>query len=467
MAKKVWSSLFTIIILFCYIFAPMKKRIFILFLVCIISICSLYGQQPYKKAWTLQQCIEYAKENNLQVKMEEIGVERDRNNLNQSKWDMAPSVNAGLSHNMSWGRSVNLQTLEIIKNKRSMSTSGSLSASATIFGGLSKANTIKSNRTSLKISEQQVEKIKNDITVQITRAYLQLLLAKKIERSAEQSCQSTEEQVERTAKLVDAGSQAYSTLLEVKAQLANEKSQLVAARGDVSTNRLTLVQLLDLPEQMETDFDVVAPDSTVSDFVFPGESSETIYYRALELPQVKIAEYNLEKSKYDYKAVRGRMLPALSVQAGYGSYYTDGQSGAFFTQFEHNKNPSLGFSLSIPIFNGLSARTGAKNARLAVQSSQLTLELQKQSLYKEIQTAYNEAINALERMKAAKENMRSIQESFTYTENKFNVGMMNATDYNIAKTNLFKAVSTYYQAKYQYLFELKILDFYMGRAINL
>jgi outer membrane protein len=95
------------------------------------------------------------------------------------------------------------------------------------------------------------------------------------------------------------------------------------------------------------------------------------------------------------------------------------------------------------------------------------LELQKQSLYKEIQTAYNEAFNALERMKAAKENMRSIQESFTYTENKFNVGMMNATDYNIAKTNLFKAVSAYYQAKYQYLFEVKILDFYKGKAINL
>jgi len=441
----------------------MKTRVLISVCVLLSFCIQGYGQ----KVWTLQECIEYARDNNLQVKMEEISVEQAKNVAAQSKWDLAPSINAGVSHSMSWGRSVNLQTLEIIKNKRSMSTSGNLSASATVFQGLSKMNSIKSNMTSLRIAEQQVEKTKNDITIQITRAYLQLLLAREIEKSARQSCQSTEEQVERTAKLVDAGSQAYSTLLEVKAQLANERSQLVAATSDVRSNMLTLVQLLDLPADVAAGFDVVAPDSTVSENLLPQGTSQSIYDQALELPEVKMAEFSLEKSKYDYKAALGRMMPSISVSAGYGSYYTDGQSGAFFTQFEHNKNPSIGFSLNIPVFNGLAARLGTRNARLAVKNSELLLEVQKQSLYKEIQTAYNEALNAMERMKAAKENMRSIQESFTYTENKFNVGMMNATDYNIAKTNLFKAVSAYYQAKYQYLFQLKILDFYKGKAINL
>ena len=441
----------------------MKRIIFIICLALFLFCPQMHGQN----IWTLQQCIEYARENNLQVKMDEISVDQARNSASQSKWDMAPSVNAGLSHSMSWGRSVNLQTLEIIKNKRSMSTSGNLSASATIFQGLSKLNSVKSSATQLRIAEQQVEKTKNDITIQITRAYLQLLLAREIERSARQSYESTQLQVERTAKLVDAGSQAYSTLLEVKAQLANEKSQVVSAASDVRTNLLTLVQLLDLPPQEASTFDVVTPDSTLTDNLLPQGTAEGIYQQALELPQIKIAEYNLQKSQFDYKATIGRMFPSLSVQAGYGSYYTDGQSGAFFTQFEHNKNPSLGFSLNIPIFNGLSARLGRKNARLAVDNSRLLLEVQKQSLFKEIQAAYNEALNAYERMQAAKENMISIQESFTYTENKFNVGMMNATDYNIAKANLFKAVSSYYQAKYQYLFELKILDFYKGMQINL
>ena len=445
------------------IFATMMKRVFIFILILLCMGNALSAQQ---KPWTLSQCIEYARQNNLQVKMEEIGVEQASNSASQSKWDLAPSVNAGLSHNMSWGRSVNLQTLEIIKNKRSMSTSGNLSASATLFGGFSKTNAIKSNMTSLKIAEQQLEKIKNDITIQITRAYLQLLLSREIERSAQESCKSTEQQVERTAKLVDAGSQAYSTLLEVKAQLANEKSQLVAAQGDVRTNKLTLMQLLELPQEEENSFEVQAP-SEDKDQLYLIEDVETIYRKALDLPQVKIAEYNLEKSKYDYKSILGRMMPSLSVQAGYGSYYTDGQSGAFFTQFEHNKNPSVGFSLNIPVFNGLSARMAARNASLARQSNAIMLELQKQSLFKEIQSAHNEAVNSLERMNAAMENMLSIQESFTYTENKFNVGMMNATDYNIAKTNLFKAISAYYQAKYQYLFQLKILDFYKGKSIEL
>ncbi|MBO6223024.1 MAG: TolC family protein [Bacteroidales bacterium] len=441
----------------------MMKRVFIFILILLCMGNALSAQQ---KPWTLSQCIEYARQNNLQVKMEEIGVEQASNSTSQSKWDLAPSVNAGLSHNMSWGRSVNLQTLEIIKNKRSMSTSGNLSASATLFGGFSKTNAIKSNMTSLKIAEQQLEKIKNDITIQITRAYLQLLLSREIERSAQESCKSTEQQVERTAKLVDAGSQAYSTLLEVKAQLANEKSQLVAAQGDVRTNKLTLMQLLELPQEEEDSFEVQAPSEDKNQ-LYLIEDVETIYRKALDLPQVKIAEYNLEKSKYDYKSILGRMMPSLSVQAGYGSYYTDGQSGAFFTQFEHNKNPSVGFSLNIPVFNGLSARMAARNASLARQSNAIMLELQKQSLFKEIQSAHNEAVNSLERMNAAMENMLSIQESFTYTENKFNVGMMNATDYNIAKTNLFKAISAYYQAKYQYLFQLKILDFYKGKSIAL
>ncbi|MBQ3381990.1 MAG: TolC family protein [Bacteroidales bacterium] len=434
--------------------------------ILLLTFCLTGSLMAQTNAWSLQRCIEYARQNNLQVKMEEIAVEQAHNSAVQSKWDLAPSVNAGLSHSMSWGRSVNLQTLEIIKNKRNMSTSGNLSASAVIFGGFSKTNNIKSSMTSLKIAEKQLEKIKNDITIQITRAYLQLLLSREIERSAQESCKSTEEQVERTAKLVDAGSQAYSTLLEVKAQLANEKSQLVAARGDVRTNKLTLMQLLELPEEEESSFDVVAPDES-QEQLYLIDDIESIYRQALDLPQVKIAEYNLEKSKYDYKAILGRMMPSLSVQAGYGSYYTDGQSGAFFTQFEHNKNPSIGFSLNIPVFNGLSARMAARNASLARQNNALMLEMQKESLFKEIQSAHNEAVNALERERAALENMRSIQESFTYTENKFNVGMMNATDYNIAKTNLFKAVSAYYQAKYQYLFQLKILDFYKGKAIKL
>lgn len=424
----------------------------------------LYGEDG-KKTWSLKECLSYAKENNLQIKQSSISVEEAKNNVTQSTYDLLPSVNGSLSHDMSWGRSVNMQTLKIIKNQRNMNTSGSVSASLDIFNGLEKINTLKSNRTQLQIARQRVEKLKNDITIQVTKAYLQLLLAQEIAKSAEQNCRSTAEQVNRTSQLVEAGSQAYSTLLEVKSQLAGEKSQLVDAQNNVRSNTLALMQLLELPVEESENFAIEQPKEEAD--IYPTETVESIYSRALFLPQIREAELSLRKSRYDYKATYGRLFPSLSINAGYGSYYTDGQDESFFTQFDHNKSHSIGFSLRVPIFNGLSVRSSVRNARLAVEASSLEVEIQKNNLYKEVQTAYNEAFSALEKMRSAAENFKSIKESFTYTENKFNVGMMNATDYIVAKSTLFSAESSFYQAKYQYIFELKILDFYKGIDITL
>lgn len=433
-------------------------------LACLIC-CSAAGQD----VWSLDRCIEYAKQHNLQVRQSELSVRQAQNNVTQSKLDFLPSLSAGISHNMSWGRSVNLQTLEIIRHKLSSNTSASLSSSVTIFDGLSNVYSLKSSQTALDISRLQVEQLYNEITIQLTQAYLQLLLAMAIEESAQESYKSVEQQVDRTAKMVDAGSQAYSTLLEVKSQLAAEKSQVVEAQNNVRSNKLTLLQLLDLNSTPIDNFEVETPkfDFDGQTYLALPDGIQGIYSKALELPQIKIQELNVQKSEYDYKTAVGRYFPSLSVQAGYGTYYTHGQEGAFFRQFNDNRNPTLGFTLSIPIFSSLTTRMNAKNQKLNWENQKLELQVKRQNLYKEIQSAYNEAYSAYQNMIAAKENLLSIQESFTYTENKFNVGMVNATDYNIARTNLFKATSSYYQAMYQYIFELKILDFYTGKQITL
>lgn len=422
-----------------------------------------------QNVWTLDRCIEYAKQHNLQVRQSELSVRQAQNVVTQSKLDFLPNLSAGLSHNMSWGRSVNLQTLEIIKHKQTSNTSASLSSSLTLFDGLSNVYSLKSNQTALQISKLQVEQLCNEITIQITQAYLQLLLSMEIEESALESYKSVENQVDRTAKMVDAGSQAYSTLLEVKSQLATEKSQVVEAKNNVRTNKLTLLQLLDLNSIPIDNFSVEKPlfDFDGQTQLAVPEGVQEIFSKALELPQIKIQELNVQKSEYDYKTAVGRYFPSLSVQAGYGTYYTHGQEGAFFRQFNDNRNPTLGFTLSIPIFSALTTRMNARNQKINWESQKLELQVKKQNLYKEIQSAYNSAYSAYEKMNAAKENLLSIQESFTYTENKFNIGMVNATDYNIAHTNLFRATSAYYQAKYQYIFELKILDFYTGKQITL
>ncbi len=440
----------------------MKNITFILFL---FSFLTLSQNSNAQKVWSLKECIEYAHKNNLNIKQQEIQVEQSKNNLTQSKYNFAPTLNASLNHNMNWGRSVNLQDLEIIQNKLSQSTSLNLSSAIDIFDGFSRINTIKSNKTLLNISEQQVEKVKNDISISIAQAYLQIILALEIEKSAVESLKSVEDQMNRTKKLVDAGNQPYSTLLEIEAQLATEKLQLVNARNNVISNTLTLTQLLNLPPS--ENLSVEAPDVEHLFKEFQNENLSTIYQSALSLPQIESAQLQLDNSKIQYKIQKGRTLPTLSFSAGYGTYYNDSQESAFFSQFNDNRNPSIGFSLRIPIFNNLSTTTAIKNARLDIQRAQIEVENSEYALYKEIQQAYNETTAAYQSYSAALENMEAFQESFNYTQERFNLGMLNGTDYITAKSNLFKAQSEYYQNKFQYIFQLKILDFYKGIPITL
>ncbi len=440
------------------------KSIVIIGCICAVP---LYGRQ---EKWSLRECIEYAEKNNLQIKQQQIAVRQAQNNVLQAKLDFIPSFNASVNHNLNWGKSVNINDLQIT-NQLTQSTSANISASFPIVDGLSKHNTLKSSKTQLHIYEQEVERLKDEISISITQAYLQVLLALEIEKTAMQSCKSTEEQVEYTRKLVNAGSQAYSSLLDIEARLATERVQLVTAGNDVKTNYLTLAQLLDLPQ--ESGFEIEIPDTaalainSAIDFGTGSDNINETYRFAMDLPQIKSAELSLEKSKYDYKIQKGASYPSISFSAGYGTYYSDSREEAFFTQFDDNRNPSIGFGINIPIFNGWRTNTSIRNARLNVKNAQFELEKARQQLYKEIQQAYNNAQNAYEKYQAARQNMKAGEESYKYVEQKFNVGMLNGTDYTVAKTNLFKAQSEYYQAKYQYVFYLKILDFYRGLPIEL
>jgi outer membrane protein len=415
--------------------------------------------------WSLNKCIKYAIENNLQIKQQEIAVQQAKNNITQAKMAFLPTLSGSMNHGMNWGRSVNLQDLEIVKNKLSQSTSANLSASLNIFDGFVKHNSLKSEKKSLEINIQNVEKQKNDISISIAQAYLQILLSEKILETASESYKSIEAQVERTKKLVDAGSQAYSTLLEVQAQLGTEKVQLVAAENDVRTNYIALKQLLDL-RNSET-FNIITPNLSNLISYFDGRDIESIYSKSLGLPQIKSAEISLEKSRIDYKIQKGRAYPSVSFSAGYGTYYSDNSQAAFFRQFNDNKNPSVSFGLSIPILNGWQSNTAIRNARLNVKNAEIELKIKHQTLYKEIQQAFNNALSSYEKMRASEQTMKSSQESFDYVEKKFSVGLLNGTDYTVSKANLFKAKSDYYQSVYQYIFQTKILDFYTGTPITL
>lgn len=438
------------------------KRFKLLSAIILCLVPSLYAQAQQR--WSLEECINYAHSNNLQVKQQGIAVKQAENNLKQSKLDFIPSFNASAGHNFNWGKSVNINDLEIT-NQLTQSTTANISASTPVIEGFVKHNTLKSNRIELEISQQEVERLKNEITISITQAYLQVLLSIEIEKSARESFNSVQEQVNRTRLLVDAGSQPYSALLDIEAQLASERVQLVAAQNEIRNNTLTLAQLMDIPQ--ESSFEIEAPQIEDSLGYYVKENIGTIYNTATTLPQIRSAELQLQKSRYNYKIQKGYLYPSISFNAGYGTYFSDSQNSTFFDQFNENRNPSIGFALSIPIFNGWRRSSSVRNAGLNVENAQIELQRRHHTLYKEIQQASINAQNSYEKYKAALQNMRASEESFQYVESKFNAGLLNGTDYIVAKSNLFKAQSEFYQTKFQYIFQLKILDFYSSTPIKL
>lgn len=418
-----------------------------------------------QEKWSLEKCIRHAQENNLQIKQQEIAVEQAGNELLAAKMEYIPSLNASMNHNLSWGRSVNLNDLEIVENKMSQSTSLNLSASIPLFEGMRKQNTVKSQIKQLEIACVNVERLKAEISLSVARAYLQVLLGYEVEKSAVESCNSLQEQVEKCRTMVETGSLAYSSLLELEAQLASEKVQVVTARNNVRSNILALAQLLDIDDY--SNFSIEIPETSHLAISLPEDGVGQIFEMATSMPAIKGAELAVEQSKLQYKIQKGAAFPTLSFSAGYGTYYSNNQDTPFFSQFDNNRNPSMGFGLSIPIFNNLRNSSSIKNARLNIKNRETELDLMRHNLLKEIQQTYNDALACFEKFNAAKQNLASAQESFNYSREKFNAGMMSGTDYTIAKTNLLKAESECLQSKFQYIFQLKVLDYYKNIPLTL
>ncbi len=367
----------------------MKKSLgLILFLVFMLPL-SLQAQ----KKWSLEDCIRYAWENNLTIKQQELGVEQSENIHFQSKMDFTPSLSARVSENVNWGQSVDLSTLTILNHVRSSNTGVGIYADMDLFTGFQKLNTVKQERSKVNVAIQEVQKLRNDISIEITRSYLNVLLTGEILDAAVLSRESVAEQCSRTRKLVDAGSQPLSALLEVESQLASEELQVVDAQNNLRTYLLTLKQLLDLP--MEESFEIITP--AIGD---PGEmepvSIEDLYYKSLDLPQIKKTEHTKEQRQYELAIAQGGRYPRLSLSFGYSSFYSDanrkkdddtdetssgtvgdlfgGSSASFWEQMKNNNNPSIGLSLTIPIFSKWQVNTNVKNARLGLDMAELEIK---------------------------------------------------------------------------------------------
>lgn len=439
---------------------------------------SINGQE--KKVWSLEDCVFYAHDHNIQVKQQQLNTAYNENTLKQSKIDMAPNLNFNTNYNYASGRVLD-QSTYIYKNQDQNSQNLTVSSNVTLFQGLQMLNTVKQNKYTLMASHEDVERLKNDISVNIALAYLQILLNKELYEVAVNQLAVSELQVERTGKLVDAGSIPEGSLFEISAQASREEMQVVSVQNMLDISYLNLTQMLDLDSVGGFEIEVPDLESLFNEnYVIP--PVELVFSDALRgRPEIRGAEYRLKSSEYALKIAKGGRSPRISLGGNYGTLYSDTRSKLsvdgggniiqeyypYGDQLKDNQNWGIGVGLSIPIFNGWMVNTNVNNSKLNIENYQYELKNTRLQLYKEIQQAHADALAAVKKYRASEKAVTSMIESFRYVEQKYNVGLVNSVDYNTTKNQLTQAQSELLQAKYEYIFMLNVLEFYRGNPIVL
>jgi len=424
--------------------------------------------------WTLEECIQYAHNNNLQVKRQDMQVKLAESNFLYARAQTLPTANAFANYTFNKGRAPNFDTYEYVDTAFKDGNIG-VESRLTLFSGLSNYYTIRQYRYNLMARIEDVENLKNNITISIGGAYLQILLNEELLKVAEDQLEITRLQVQKNQRLVEVGNISRGELFEIQAQEAREAAIVVRTRNDLEISYLTLAQFMDLKPDEIDEFRIEIPELTIEDTSYL-RSVDSVYADALrELPMVKSAEYDLKSFEKGLAAARGEISPTISVRYLYYTLYSEIAQNLedplapyrWMDQLQDKGYHTLTFSLSIPIFNRLNTQNRISSAKVNVLDAKISLDQTKQTLYKSIQQAYVDAKAAFEDYEANLETVRSMEEAFSYSEQKYNVGMVSSVDYNLAKNNLTKAQSDLIQAKFMYIFYSKILDFYAGRPITL
>jgi len=443
------------------------KKILIFIFTCLLSSQGLIFSQ--QKVWSLEECIKYAIENNIQIKQQSIQTDVQKNSLDLAKFQLLPNLNGQASHSYSFGRALDQNTYLFYKETL-QSDYFYLGGSMPVFNGLQYYNAIQKNKYQVLASQQDLQDISDNVALNVALGYLQVLLNKELVAVNENQLNITLQQIEKTRKLVDAGSVARGNLLEIEAQAAQEELSLITIKNQLETSVLTLTQFLEL--KTPAGFEVVVPEINVDPNTIVEGNIDDIYAIAEKnRPEIKSSELKLKASEYSLKMAKGGRSPVVSLNYSLNSRYTDisnvpGQS-SFNTQLKNNKSSGVGLSLNIPILNGWQVNKNISNSKLNVETSKYALEGTQKQLYKNIQQAYTDAVAALKKLNVSLKAIASMEESFRYTEQKFNVGMVTPVDYNAAKTQLLKSQSDMAQAKYEFIFKTKVLDFYKGIPLKL
>jgi outer membrane protein len=479
-------------------FCCMRHKLVLPIILLAISI-SVSAQEK----WTLLKCVEYAMTNNISIKQIDLQTRIAELQYRQSKLSQIPNASFSTNAGYNSGRNQDPTSFSLITQSY-LSANTQLQSSADIFNWFSKRTTIAANQWELQAAKANSDKLKNDIALTIANSYLQILLAIEQEKIAAVQLQQSQAQLSNTRKLVSAGSLPELNAAEMEAQVARDSSTLITARGAVQQNILNLKSYmgLDAAAPFEVDTPPVdrIPVEKIADL-----QPEAVYASATaNMPQQKMNNFKLKAAQRSSAAAKGNLYPTLSAYGNLGSGFnsrsqeiigstkinaplgtvnvngtdysvfplqpfTNYQYGksAFFSQLDQNFRQSIGLSLSVPIFNGYSARTNYLRSRINVRNLELQQDLDNQTLKQNIYQAYNAAVVALEKFNAGKKALETADRTYFFAQKRFEVGMMSTFELITNQNNLFRARLENVLNQYDYVFKMKVLEFYKGQGLKL
>ena len=430
--------------------------------------------QEASAPWSLEACIDYAYEHNIDLKQKREAQESRKVDLNTSKFSWLPAVNANMGQSFQFGRSTSKSG--VIVDQNAANTTFSINLDMPLFDGLKTPNDIAARRLDLQAAVESLNKAKEDLAVNVASSYLQVLYNKELLRVAQLQVDLDREQIAKTEAMVDAGKVPLSQLYDIKAQLAKDEVTLTEADNNVQLTLLELAQSLEL-ERSDRSFDIVAPliEDAVADNMASILPPTDIFDRAVSVkPQIKEQEFLLQSQRKMLKVAQAGYYPKLNFGASYSNGYYHTRMGGQFAdtrsfgdQLRQNGQKIVGFSLSIPLFNRFQVRNSVRSARIGINNQQLQLENSKKALFKEIQQAYYNATAAQEKYLASEKSVAASKEAFDYAQVRYDAGKSTVFEFNEAKTKYAQSLAEQAQAKYNFIFRAKILDFYQGTPLRL
>jgi outer membrane protein len=442
-----------------------KRLIIFLMLTGMFLISKQVQSQNKPTSWNLKTCIDYAKQQNIQLKQAQLTIEGNQATLQQSKEALYPNLSASSSLSMSGGKKQN-STTGGFDYVTTTNNSYSLNARVTLFDGLSSYKTIKQNDLQTNVSELNYKETENNIIISITQAYLELLYAKDNLDMAQKTVETSKAQLALSENLLNAEHIAKVDYIQVKAQYNSDLYSVVTAQNTLDSRKLTMKQLLELG--IDDNFDIEMPTINDEDVLKPLPSLSEVYQTAYNsMPEIKSSDLNTQVASISLDKANAAYLPTLSMSGSLTTGYAAG--GGSYTDQLLNLNIGQGvvLSLSVPIYSNGSTKTAVQKAKLNLESAKLDFKTTQKDLLKTIESLYQDAVSSQSNYVAANVQVTSSEESYKLVQEQYALGMKNTVDLLTEKDNLLKAQKALLQAKYGAILSQKLLNFYQGVPIEL